>query len=482
MGSNVCTRAAVATTGRQLNVIKRNLYVCSHRCHSARSDALQYKGMMAIPPELLLIISAYTDHHDLRAFALTSRFLCHLLLPEYLRRRGLVLKDTGDGGKCVELYGLSGCASLGLWSIAPTFHPPEEMYFSIPYDLQEALSAIGFVTRFLLNSSNTSRLRSFHCSLLYLDLLPIMPELIKMQDLFCVLPLTRLHISGFGCASHLPPSIPLRNGITCCSRTLTSLVISSEHVFAPGLVRTTLGILKRSPIRNLAILMVSLKPSHWSTLLGQLNMSLLEDIELEGDIPRSALLGFLIKHRGLKIVRIAGSASSHRTQPSRSQNQHFLPNLRSLHAPSAICCDILRRTSDTSRLRDLHVELSRLHPYDPSFRDLLKALRRFQKLTNLGLQLVPSSLSAVPQLEAGPGNWDGHPASKLMQIRTLSFSSQGLLPLGDIVCSYLLYLVFLALLTSPHMTGHDMCLRTIVPDARSSPCVGRRDSNQNGTT
>ena len=189
-GSNTCTRGSVATTRRQLNVIKRSLYVCSHRRHSARSDASQYKGMLVIPPELLVIISAYMDHQDLRAFALTSRFLCHLLLPEYLRRRGLALKDTSDGGKCVEVYDLSGCASLGLWSIVPTFRPPEEMYFSIPHDSQEARSAIGFVTRFLLNSSNTSSLRSFHCSLLYPDLLPIMPELIKIQDLFCVLSLT----------------------------------------------------------------------------------------------------------------------------------------------------------------------------------------------------------------------------------------------------------------------------------------------------
>ena len=195
--------------------------------------------------------------------------------------------------------------------------------------------------------------------------------------------------------------------------------------------------------------MMSLKPSHWSTLLGQLNMYLLEDIVLEGDIPGLALLHFLIKHRGLKIVRIAGSASSSRTQPSRSQNQHCLPNLCSLHAPSAICCDIIRRISDPSRLRGLHVELGRLHPHDPSFHDLLKALRYFQKLTNLGLHLVPtSSISTVPQLEAGSGNWDGHPASELMQVRTLTFSSLGSLSLGDIVCSYLLSLIFLALLTS----------------------------------
>ena len=71
-----------------------------------RSDASQYKGMLDIPPELLLIISAYMDHHDLRAFSLTSKFLSRLLLPEYLRGRGLMLEDTGTGGMCVELHSL----------------------------------------------------------------------------------------------------------------------------------------------------------------------------------------------------------------------------------------------------------------------------------------------------------------------------------------------------------------------------------------
>ena len=341
--------------------------------------------MLNIPTELLFIISAYMDHHDLRAFALTSKFLCHLLLPQYLRGRGLTLKDTGTGGKCIELYGLSGCASLGIWSILPTFHPPKEMYFSVPYVAQEARSSIGFVTCFLLKSSNTSHLRNFHYSLLGPKLLPIMPELIKIHELFCVLPLTRLHISGFGTASYLPPSIPLRSGMTCSSCMLASLVISSDHAFAPGLVRTTLGILKQSPIKSLAIFMVSLRPSQWSTLLGQLDMSLLEDIKVEGDIPQAAFVRFLIKHSRLKAVCIAGIALSSPTQPSRSQNQHFLPNLCSFHAPLAICCDIIRRASEPSRLRDLYVELSRLHPHDPSFCDLLKGLWCFPKLNHLGL-------------------------------------------------------------------------------------------------
>ena len=191
--------------------------------------------MLDIPTELLFILLAYMDHHDPRVFALTSKFLCHMLLPQYLRRHGLTLKDTDTGGKCVELYGLSRCASLGIWSILPTFHPPKEMYFLVPYVAQEAQSSIGFVTRFLLKSSNTSHLWNFHYSLLGPELLPIMPELIKIHELFCVLPLTRFHISGFGMVSYLPPSIPL-SGMTCSSHMLASLVISSNHAFAPGLV------------------------------------------------------------------------------------------------------------------------------------------------------------------------------------------------------------------------------------------------------
>jgi hypothetical protein len=403
--------------------------------------------MLDIPPELLLIVSEYMDHHDLRAFALTSKFLCHMLLPKYLRGRGLTLKDTGTGGKCVELCSLSGCASLGLWSVLPTFHPPEGMFFSVPYVAEEARSSIGFVTRFLLNSSNASHLRNFHYIFLGPKLLPIMPELVKFHESFCALPLTRLHISGVSMASHLSPSLPLRRGIICTSRTLASLVISSDHAFAPGLMRTTLGLLKESPIKSLMIFMVSLKPSQWSTLLGQLNMSLLENIDVEGDIPRPALLRFFMKHSALKVVRIASIASSSRTQPSRSQNQHFLPNLRSLHAPLAICCDIISRASDPSRLRDLHVESSRLHPRDPSFCDLLEGLRYFPKLNHFGLRLVPSSQSAAPQ--ASPGNWVGHPASELEQVRTLTFLSQGLLSFGDIVGPPL----FSHLLNS--LTSHD---------------------------
>ncbi|KAF8263030.1 hypothetical protein EI94DRAFT_1704317 [Lactarius quietus] len=318
-----CHRSDLSLNG---NDREQCLYLWSSGDHSETTKHYQAQmGMLDIPPELLLIISAYMDHHDLQAFSLTSRFLSHLLLPEYLRGRGLTLKDTDTGGNA-----------------------------------QEARRTIGFVTRFLLNSSNTSHLRTFHYSLSGSNLLLIMPELIKIQELYCDLPLTRLHISGFGSASYVPPSIPLRSGRTCGSRTLTSLVISSDHAFTPGSVRTTLGILNQSPLKSLVIFMVSLTPSQWSTLFGQLNMSLLEDIEVKGDIPWPALLRFLIKHKSLKSVRIAG-------------------------------------TSDPSSLHELHVELSQLHPHDPLFHDLLKALRRFQKLNYLGLRLVPSGLSAIPQ-------------------------------------------------------------------------------------
>ncbi|KAI9428595.1 hypothetical protein BJY52DRAFT_1232728, partial [Lactarius psammicola] len=206
-----------------------------HWVPTKRHQTQLCRGMLDIPAELLLVISAHMDHHDLRGLAVTSRFLRDLLLPEYLRRRGLKLKDTCTGGTSVELRDLSGYASLGLWSIVPAFRPPEQMYCSIPDDAQEARSAIGFVTRFLLDPSNTSNLRKFHFSLWDHDPLPIMSELIKLQGLYCVLPLTQLCISGYGSAAYLPPSITLWSGTSCGSHTLTSLYISSDLPFAPGL-------------------------------------------------------------------------------------------------------------------------------------------------------------------------------------------------------------------------------------------------------
>ena len=402
--------------------------------------------MLDIPAELLLVISAHMDHHDLRGLAVTSRFLRDLLLPEYLRRRGLKLKDTCTGGTSVELRDLSGYASLGLWSIVPAFRPPEQMYCSIPDDAQEARSAIGFVTRFLLDPSNTSNLRKFHFSLWDHDPLPIMSELIKLQGLYCVLPLTQLCISGYGSAAYLPPSITLRSGTSCGSHTLTSLYISSDLPFAPGLVRTMMGILEQSPIKRLSIYMVSLNCSQWSTLLGQLNMALLEDIKVEGDIPQPALIRFLIKHRGLRVIRVKSNVPSYRTRPSRPQSRHFLPNLRTLHAPLVICCDIIRRASNPSNLYELCAEVSQLHPHDPLFLQLVKTLRDFRKLDHLGLRLVPSS-PTIPQAIPGDYSWDGHPPCELRQVHRLSFHrSQGLLSLGDIVCLHLLSFVFLALL------------------------------------
>ncbi|KAI9437479.1 hypothetical protein H4582DRAFT_2057848 [Lactarius indigo] len=384
------------------------------------------KGMLDIPAELLLGISSHMDHHDFRALAVTSRLLCDLLLPEYLRQRGLKLKDTCTGGTCMELHDLSRYASLGLWSIAPTFRPPEKMYCSIPYDAQEAQSAIGFATCFLLDPSNTSNLRNFHFSLWESDPLPIMSELIKLQDLYCVLPLTLLCISGHSSAAYLPSSITLRSGTSIGSHTLTSLFISSDLAFAPGLVRTTMGILNQSPIRRLAIYMVSLNRSQWSTLLGQLNMTLLKDIEVEGDIPRAALIRFLIKHRGLRVIRIRGNVPSDHIQPSRPLSLHFLPNLRTLHAPLTICCDIIRRASDPSNLYELHAEL-------------VETLRHFRKLDHFGLRLVPSS-PTIPQASLGDYNWDGHPACELRQVRRLSFHwDRDLLSPGDIdmMCAYI---------------------------------------------
>ncbi|KAH9172089.1 hypothetical protein EDB89DRAFT_1906372 [Lactarius sanguifluus] len=400
-GNDACTRTAVVITGSQLSNIERNW------------------GMLDIPAKLLLAISSHMDHHDLWGLALTSRLLCDLLLPEYLCQHGLKLKDTHTGGTCVELRNLSGYASLELWSIAPTFCPPEKMYCSIPQDAQDALSTIGFATRFLLNPSNASNLRDFHFSLWESDPLPIMSELIKLQDLYCVLPLTQLCISGHGTAAYLPPSITLRSGTSCGSHTLTSLSISSNLAFTPGLVQTTIGILNQSPIKHLVIYMVSLNRSQWSTLLGQLNMTLLGDIDVEGDIPWPALIRFLIKHRGLKFIRIRGNVPSDRTQPSRTQSQHFLPNLCTLHAPLTICCDIIRRASNPSNLYELQAEL-------------METLRHFRKLANLGLRLVPSS--TIPQANPGDYNWDGHPVCELRQVHRLNFHrSRG----QDMMCAYI---------------------------------------------
>ena len=61
-------------------------------------------------------------------------------------------------------------------------------------------------------------------------------------------------------------------------------------------------ILKHFPIETLGIYIVSLKPSQWLTLLSELNMAFLKNIELEGDIPQPPLICFLIKHMGLKSV------------------------------------------------------------------------------------------------------------------------------------------------------------------------------------
>lgn len=394
--------------------------------------------MLDIPAELLLMISTHMNHHDLRALAVTSQSICRSLLPEYLRRRGLVLKDTGAGGSCVEPHDLGGYASLGLWSISRIFHPPEEMYCSIPCGAQEAQSVMEFLIRFLLKPSNTCNLRDFHLFLRDSNPVLLTPKFIKMRRLFYALPLTRLCFSGYCFVDCLPPSIALRSGSSCGSNTLTSLVISSDYAFAPGLVQMTMGILRHSPIKTLIIDMVSLNQSQWLTLLGELNMAFLEDIELEGNIPRPALIRFLIKHKGLKNICIGGNVSSlDRVQPSRSRSQPFLPNLLTLRAPLAVCCDIAERVTNSSSLDDLEVEVSQLHPHhDPSFLHLVEILRHFRKLYHLGLRLAPSSPSAIPQTSLNDHDWDKHPVRMLKQVHTLSFfqsPSQGRLSPGDIV-------------------------------------------------
>lgn len=396
--------------------------------------------MLDIPAEMLVLISTYLNNRDLRSLVATSKSICHSLLQEYLRRRGLVLKNDDIEGPSVELRDLTGYASLGLWSAAHIFHPPKEMYCSIPCDTQEARGAIGFLTRFLLEPSNARSLRNFYLSLYGTNPLLLTSDFVRMRRLFFSLPLTRLSFSGYMPACHLPPSISLRRSgpSSCRSRTLTSFIISSDYAFAPGLMQTTTGILQHSLIKSLTIYMVSLNPSQWSTLLGGLNMVFLEDIELEGDIPRPALVHFLFKHEGLKNIRIRCSALSERTQPSRSRHPPFLPNLLTLHAPLAVCCDIAQRLSDSSKIYELKVEMDQLCPFDHSFRRLLEILRHFQKLDYLGLRFVPGLQSTVPQLSPDDRDWDKYPARELRQIRTLSFfHSHGHLSPGDNVCTRL---------------------------------------------
>lgn len=397
-------------------------------------------GMLDIPTELLLMISTYLDYPNLRSLAVMSRFICRSLLPEYLCRRGLVLKDTYAGGSIVELRDLTGYASLGLWSAVHIFHPLEEIYCAIPSSTQEARSAIGFLIRFLLEPSNTHNLHEFQLSLRGSNSLLLTPEFCKMQQLFYDLPLTRLCFSGFSSVDYLPPSIALRSSPASGSHTLMSLLISSDYAFTPGLKHTTMGILRHSPIETLMVYMESWKAPHWSTFLGGLNMACLKDIELEGDIPQPALIRFLSKHRGLKSVRIRGNALSDHTRPSRSW-QPFLPKLLTLCAPLAVCCGILERISDPSSLFRLEVEMSRLHPHDPAFRHLSEILLHFQKLDHLKLRLVQSSPPATPEHHMNVHDWEGHPlaAHELKQIRILSFfCSQGQFLPGDIVGPHLL--------------------------------------------
>src|SRR6266851_9780637 len=374
--------------------------------------------MLDIPAELFIMISTHLDYQDVRALMVTSQFICRSLLPEYLRCHGLVLNNTCGGGLGVEMCNLSGYASLGLWSAVNILHSPEEMYCSIPCDAQEAQSAMRFLIRFLLEPPNSCNLWDFHLSLNGSNPFLLSSEFIKIQRLFYTLPLTRLCFSGYVSVDYLPPSVALRSGPSCSSQTLTSLVISSDYTFVPGLVQTTMGILKHSPIETLAIYMVSLKPPQWSTLLGELNMAFLKNIKLKGDIPQPPLIRFLIKHTGLKSVHIVCNAPSDHTQPSRSQCQPFLPNLLTLKAPLAVCRDIAERVGNLSSLHHLEVEIKPLNPHDPTFCHLLEMLWHFQKVDHLGLQLRPSTM---PQAPLNGYDWEGYPVRELRQISSLSF-------------------------------------------------------------
>jgi len=164
--------------------------------------------------------------------------------------------------------------------------------------------------------------------------------------------------------------------------------------------------------------MVSLKPAQWLTLLGELNIEFLKNVELKGDIPQPPLIRFLIKHMGLKSVCIGCNAPSDHTQPSQSQSQPFLPNLLTLKAPLAVCRDITEQAGNSSSLHHLEVEMKPLNPHDPTFYCLLEMLWHFQKVNHLGLQLRPSTM---PQAPLNGYDWEGYPVCKLRQISSLSF-------------------------------------------------------------
>src|SRR5258708_21889817 len=237
--------------------------------------------MLDMPPELLLLLCTYMDHQDLQALAMTSHSLCDLLLPEYLRCCGLVLKDTFAGGAYVVLHNLGGYVSLGLWSVVRNFCPPKDLYCSIPHNVREAWSAMRLLVRFLQEPSNTCSLRSFHIFLPGSDPYLLMDKLCQIERLLHILPLRELCISGFCSADYLPPPTTLRSGGSVTSPTLTSFTISSDHAFAPVLLQSTMGILHNSPIKSLTIYMVSLNLCQWLTLLGVPTMMSLEELEVE---------------------------------------------------------------------------------------------------------------------------------------------------------------------------------------------------------
>ena len=380
--------------------------------------------MLDIPAELLIIISTHMGCHDLRVLAVTSQSICRLLLPEYLRRCGLVLEDSHAERSSVKLQvcDQSGYASLGLWSVSRIFRPPREMYCSIPHGAQEARSAMEFLMRFLLQFSNTHSLQDFHLSLRGSNTLLLMPQFVKMQRLLYALPYTRLCFSGYSSVDCLPPSIALlRNGSSRGSRTLTSLVISSDYAFAPGLAQATMGVLRHSPIETLTIYMVSLNSCQWSTLLGGLHIKSLKNIDFEGDIPHAALIRFLMKHKDLKDICIRGNVRSGRAQPGRLRNQPILSRLQTFQAPLAVCCDVAERLGDSSNLYKLHVEVSQHHPHDPSFLRLVEILGNFRQLDHLGLHLVPNLASATSQASLDDHDWDEHPVHALRKVHTLTF-------------------------------------------------------------
>jgi hypothetical protein len=111
-----------------------------------------------------------------------------------------------------------------------------------------------------------------------------------------------------------------------------------------------------------------------------------------------------------------------------------------------VCCDIVERINDNSKIFCLEISVDQLRPFDPFLIRLMENLRRFRELTYFDFQVRPRPVPVTPQESLDDHNWDEHPACRLKQVQTLNFvQTQSRLSPEDIVCHYLLSLISLTL-------------------------------------